>query len=538
MNALEPKSASARPGAISWLVQRLPTVLVLLLLGGVALIGHHTGWTVPKFSTLIGQGAQAPDDWCAEHSVPESVCVECDETLLPRIKSVWCRKHGVHYCPFERPEVVQLESPPTFAQADLDRAQRALDLKDRPENSAKCKAHERRLQFASEETLAKMGVDVAPVWTGPIEETIAAAGEIVYEQPRVAPITTPVVGRVWHLTEKGTLGAAVQRGDILALVDAAEVGKAKAEFLQAWAQTGLKRTALDNLKALDRELQAVNKQAGVPLPRMQEAETALREAEIRLLGAQQALVNLGLPIHLDAFKGATPEEVARHIHFFGIPQALADRLDPKTTTANLFPIVAPRAGTVTDSKAADGQIVDPAQTMFIVADTSRMWLVLNVRLDDARYLRVRTGAQPGQTVRFRPDGANRDVTGELIWRSTQVDEKTRSVQVRAELANADGALLANTFGAGKIIIRTEKDAMVVANEAVHWEGDCQIVFVRDKNWFKTGAPKVFHVRTVRQGVRNGPNTEIIAGLAPGEVIATKNSANLRAELLKNNLGAG
>ena len=34
------------------------------------------------------------------------------------------------------------------------------------------------------------------------------------------------------------------------------------------------------------------------------------------------------------------------------------------------------------------------------------------------------------------------------------------------------------------------------------------------------------------------NTEIIAGLLPGEVVVTEGSGVLRAELLKGNLGAG
>jgi cobalt-zinc-cadmium efflux system membrane fusion protein len=76
---------------------------------------------------------------------------------------------------------------------------------------------------------------------------------------------------------------------------------------------------------------------------------------------------------------------------------------------------------------------------------------------------------------------------------------------------------------------------------VHWEGDCHVVFVRDKHWAQAGAPKLFHVRTVRPGIALPgpiPETEIIAGLLPGEVVATANSTALRAELLKNNLGAG
>ena len=52
------------------------------------------------------------------------------------------------------------------------------------------------------------------------------------------------------------------------------------------------------------------------------------------------------------------------------------------------------------------------------------------------------------------------------------------------------------------------------------------------------APKFFHVRKVRTGVKTPSQTEIIAGLLPGEVIAAKNSTVIAAQLLKSNLGAG
>ena len=64
------------------------------------------------------------------------------------------------------------------------------------------------------------------------------------------------------------------------------------------------------------------------------------------------------------------------------------------------------------------------------------------------------------------------------------------------------------------------------------------MFVRNKGFLKKDAPKLFAVRKVRLGVKAGETTEIIAGLLPGEVIATKGSDALRAELLKGNLGEG
>ena len=59
-----------------------------------------------------------------------------------------------------------------------------------------------------------------------------------------------------------------------------------------------------------------------------------------------------------------------------------------------------------------------------------------------------------------------------------------------------------------------------------------------RNYLAKDSYKVFHTRMVRPGVTNGDYTEIIAGLLPGEVVVTKGSGVLRAELLKGNLGAG
>jgi cobalt-zinc-cadmium efflux system membrane fusion protein len=151
----------------------------------------------------------------------------------------------------------------------------------------------------------------------------------------------------------------------------------------------------------------------------------------------------------------------------------------------------------------------------------------------------------GQPVRFRPDGSREEVSGKLVWISTTADQQTRMVTVRAELPNPNAQLRNETFGAGRIVLREEQEAVVVPNEAIHWEGCCNVVFVRDKGYFDKDSPKVFHVRTVRLGAGHRPEglvgenvTEIIAGVLPGEVVATKGSDALRAELLKNNLGEG
>jgi cobalt-zinc-cadmium efflux system membrane fusion protein len=94
--------------------------------------------------------------------------------------------------------------------------------------------------------------------------------------------------------------------------------------------------------------------------------------------------------------------------------------------------------------------VDASRVLFQVADTSRMWLTLNVPLEDAGKLAL------GQPVLFRPDGYPAEVSGKLVWISTSADPQTRMVMVRAELPNPDGKFRNETFGTGRIVLREEQ----------------------------------------------------------------------------------
>ena len=254
---------------------------------------------------------------------------------------------------------------------------------------------------------------------------------------------------------------------------------------------------------------------------------------------------LGLPASVAAEKGTVPDQPLVGARRNG-PEGAAHKWGlspfplPDETTSNLLPVKAPMDGIVVARQVVAGEMVNASRVLFQVADTSRMWLTLNVSVEDAGKLAL------GQPVRFRPDGSRDEVSGKLVWISTTADPQTRMVTVRAELPNVEAQLRNETFGAGRIIRREEQEAIAVPNEAVHWEGCCHVVFVRDKGYFDgKDSPKVFHVRTVRLGVGHRPEglvgekaTEIIAGVLPGEVVATKGSDVLRAELLKNNLGEG
>ena len=507
------------------LVSFVPIALLAAAVAVLAVGVLAFGWSLPKFSALTGNGAARADDWCAEHAVPESICVECRPELLAKCKTCkeagWCKKHGVHDCPLCNPDAAQLPSRPTITQADLERAQRGIEFADRTENNSKCKQQHRHLQFASQSAAEKAGVEVAPATRAAVSEFIVANGEVTYDLTKVARLSSRLPGTVWQVSKQ--VGDRVQKGEVLALVEAPEVGRAKAEFLQALAQLDLKTKVYESVR---------NVPTVIPGRTIQEAEAALTEARIRLQSAQQALVNLGLPVQAEEMRSFSEQQLAEHIQFLGLPGSVVQSLDRRTTSGNLLPIIAPITGTIVGREAVAGEVVDNSKVLMVIADNRQMWLTLEVRIEDVQRVSL------GQPAVFHADGAKQVVSGKVSWISTAVDEKTRTVKVRAELDNQDGKLRASTFGKGRIILREEKEAVVVAKEAVHWEGCCHVVFVRDKNYLDDGAPKVFHVRKVVPGARTEQDVEIIAGVLPGEIVASKGSGILRSELLKNGLGDG
>ncbi|HEY1065506.1 MAG TPA: efflux RND transporter periplasmic adaptor subunit [Pirellulales bacterium] len=514
-----PPRAAARRAWRAALAASASNLIVFGLLAGVMFYGHQNGWKLPKASALLGAPAAAADDWCSEHLVPESQCIECQAALAPKAPSFgFCQEHGVAECVIHHPELAQVKGAPRPPQYDTVAA---IAVKDRPRNNSRETLHTRRVQFTSTESVAKAGVDVGVVQEAPMMDFVAANGELRFDPTRVAHLSTRVPGVVAAVFK--TVGDRVEAGETLALIDAAQVGEAKARLLQAAVQLQLKKATVERLRGLSG--------GTVPQKSLLEAEAARQESEAAFASARQSLSNLGFAVP-DGLESQTLEAISAALRSLDVPTSLASSYAGGSTTANLIPVRATYSGTVVASQLVAGEVVDAAKTLFTVADPSRLWLLCHVRQEDAKYLALEL------PVRFRTDGGAQEAAGLISWISPTVDERTRTLQVRALVANADGKLRDNTFGSAKIVLRDEPNAVVVPREAVQATADARFVFVRDKNYFTAGAPKFFHVRQVRVGAQDGDRVELLAGVLPGEVIVTKGSSVLLAQLLRSSLGAG
>jgi cobalt-zinc-cadmium efflux system membrane fusion protein len=345
----------------------------------------------------------------------------------------------------------------------------------------------------SPESAEKAGLETEEANLREMTQEVRANAVLAFDQTRYAQLAARVPGTAWRVFRQA--GERVQKGEVLALVAAAEAGQARTNFLTALGQHDMKNEHLHHVT-----------EAGGALPahQVREAQMALREARLRLLTAQQTLANLGLFIRLEDLKGLSDDAAARRLRLLGLPQQMA--ADPGADLpANLLPLVAPFAGQVVRRDIVVGELVGPAQPQFTIADLSRLWVQLDVRQEDAGQLAL------GQEMIFQADSTGQSATGRLAWISPEVDPKTRTVRARAEVANPDGRLRPATFGSASVVIRLTTKVLTVPDRAVQYDGKGHMVFVRCDD--SEMPNQRFCPRLILPGLRAEGHVELLDSLA-------------------------
>jgi cobalt-zinc-cadmium efflux system membrane fusion protein len=401
----------------------------------------------------------------------------------------------------------------------------------------------RRIEFPSAEAVTKAGIRVEPVQVRRMVRYITANGMVDYDPARYARLTARASGSVWRVEKE--IGDTVHKGDVLALIDATEVGQAKADLMQSLTQVDLRGLTVERLEA-------AHKRGAVSEQSLREAQAALSEARIRLSNDHQRLLNFGLPVRLDDLTKVPHDQLAKQLRLLGLPEDIRKQLDTETLTANLLPLTAPFDGVVVQRTAATGEIIEKNQPkiMFVLADVRHLHVDLDVNPEDMGL--VRAGMEVTFTPTYmlqkseirNPKSEKRGdsnygsetpdftcVTAKVSHISPEVDEKTRRVKVHAEFDNSDGRLRPNDFGIGRIFIREEPNALVVPSEAVQSDGGSSVVFVL------TSDNKSFTVRPVHTGLRDG-NVIEVRGVQAGEKVATTGGFALLSELLKERIVGG
>ncbi|MCB4791475.1 MAG: efflux RND transporter periplasmic adaptor subunit [Elusimicrobia bacterium] len=188
-------------------------------------------------------------------------------------------------------------------------------------------------------------------------------------------------------------------------------------------------------------------------------------------------------------------------------------------------IVSPYSGIVTAVNVSQGQHVDEITSCFSISDLGVISANFDVYEKDAGKIKV------GQKIKVKslayPD---KTFTGKIVFISPRVDEKSRTIKVRADIDNSGYLLKFSMFVTGKIII-SEGQFLSVSQEAVQKVDDKAIVFV-------SNGDKEFIAREIKPGFEDNGYVQVLAGIKHGDKIAVVGSFLLKSELLKAEMGEG
>jgi cobalt-zinc-cadmium efflux system membrane fusion protein len=171
---------------------------------------------------------------------------------------------------------------------------------------------------------------------------------------------------------------------------------------------------------------------------------------------------------------------------------------------------------VLERKATTGQIIQPAETVFVLADLTNTWLVADLpeqiagNIEPDRIVEAEISALPGHIVR-----------GRLSHVSPIVDPETRTVRTRMNLPNPNRrykpAMLAT------IVLKDEAaQRRVVPASAVVRENNRDHVFVQT-------APETFLLRPVELDEAGEGRRVVISGIGDDEKIVLDGAFHLNNE---------
>jgi len=176
-------------------------------------------------------------------------------------------------------------------------------------------------------------------------------------------------------------------------------------------------------------------------------------------------------------------------------------------------IRAPFSGRVGLRRVSVGTLISPGDVITTLDDTSV------IKLDFAVPENFLASLREGLTIRATaPAFPGRTFAGSVSSIDSRVDIATRSVTVRALLANEDGALKPGMF-LNVSLANDEREALVIPEEALTPEAERQYVFVVTDG-------KVSR-REVRIGGRRPGSVEILAGVVAGERVIVEGTQKVR-----------
>ncbi len=237
------------------------------------------------------------------------------------------------------------------------------------------------------------------------------------------------------------------------------------------------------------------------------AEAALRSAAVRLANAERTLERQR---RLREQGIVAEEELDRAQSAYDEAEAERERIEAELAVLDedvkRTRIAAPLTGLISQRE------VDPGAYVGVGDPLATLYQIDPVRISFAVPERYLGRLHRGQRVQLVVAAYGEEVfTGEVSFISPAVDPATRTVRVRAEIANPDGRLVPGTFATAWATLDVREDRPVVPEESLVGTREGYRVYVVDDEDHA-------HARAVTTGLRRGGVVEILDGVSVGEQI--------------------
>lgn len=321
---------------------------------------------------------------------------------------------------------------------------------------------------------------------------LKATGEVGPDQNRFVVISPRMPGVAKEVFVDW--GDRVKKGQILVILDSIELGQARADYKKAKAMLKLAKKNYQREKSLYRQNICSKKQ-------FLEAETAYKQAQIELKSLRERLKLMGL--HEDSMLNV-----------------------PEGNVYSLFTIAAPFDGTVIEKKVTVGELKDAFSPIVTISDLTRIWVWFDVYEKDIT--KVKVGNRVAISVASYPE---EQFDGLVTYIGVTVNEKTRTVKVRAEVDNCHEKLKPGMFAKVLLQMETGGDSLMLPAEAVQTDGQQHFVFVSLNEGY-------FLRRYVTPGARVDGHIKVVSGLDRGDRVVVRGSFLLKSEIMKEKFGEG
>ena len=315
-------------------------------------------------------------------------------------------------------------------------------------------------------TVQNMNVRTAVVERRNVTSEIRTVGYLDYDQERMVTVTTKVPGYV-EKVYVNYVGEPVRRGQPLFEIYAPELVQTQQELLSS--------------------ISFARRLEGAPEEARQRAESLVEAARSRL-------------------------------GYWDIGEDQVRRLVEDGIVARTLTVTAPAGGVVMKRMPAlEGMAVQPGMELFHIADLSYLWLSVEVFEDQLPWLREGSAGRielsyfPGETF-----------TGEVRFVEPQVNEATRTVDLRLEVPNPDGRLRAGMYATVRFAPVMAAETVAVPSLAVLRTGERNLVIVA------LGEGR-FAPREVTLGAEGGGLVQVLSGLEAGERVVTSSQFLLDSE---------